>query len=348
MSENAGRQYAGFWRRFVAYVVDWLMFSIIWFAVFKVTGFWDSYWALATGSFNTPDAPIKLDVLQNFFWMNQWMWIAWTVYIVLATASPMRGSIGKYFMDIAIVDADGRRIGLFRSLIRELSKILSALIVLLGFIMAGFTPKKRALHDFIVMSVAVRSTDWPTPKVRRATSLRLVGNAVAAAVCVIALVFPIYAMVNKKIPYELRDPKIQALIANINERVADKDADAQAKAPGNSAERLITKGQPRRRKMDFEGIDLLREKVEEHAVNKQVFPQKFSQLGIAAGELFDLGIQKVEVRDNGVMEVKFKPESRAGGATLVMAPYLDEAGYIKWDCRSLQLRDADLPEVCGE
>jgi len=348
VSENAGRQYAGFWRRFVAYFIDWLMFSVLWFAVFKVSGFWDSYYALATGSFSTPDRAIDVDMLGTVFWMNQWMWIAWTVYIVAATASPMRGTIGKYFMDIAVVDSDGRGIGLFRSLVRELSKFLSALIFLIGFIMAGFTPKKRALHDFIVMSVAVRATDWPVQKAKKTTSLRLIGNAFATLVCGVALAFPIYSIVNKKVPYELKDPKIQAIIEGVNQRVADRDAESNPRTATSAAENLIAKGAPRRRAMDFEGIDILREKVEEHAINKQVFPKSFGQLGIAAGDLFDLGIQKVDVRDNGVLTVKFKPETRAGGATLVMAPYLDNDGYIKWDCRSLQLRDADFPEACDE
>jgi uncharacterized RDD family membrane protein YckC len=48
-----------------------------------------------------------------------------------------------------VTDEQGQRISILRALGRELSKIISALILLIGYIMVAFTDRKRGLHDMI-------------------------------------------------------------------------------------------------------------------------------------------------------------------------------------------------------
>ena len=54
-----------------------------------------------------------------------------------------------------VTDLQGNRIGFLRALVRNIAKIVSAIILYIGFIMAGFTARKQALHDMIAGCLVV-------------------------------------------------------------------------------------------------------------------------------------------------------------------------------------------------
>lgn len=72
------------------------------------------------------------------------------LYWILADASRYRGSLGKRALGLSVVDGVGARLTLAAAAGRNLLKIVSALILLIGFMMAGWTRRKQALHDKIV------------------------------------------------------------------------------------------------------------------------------------------------------------------------------------------------------
>ncbi|NJL90703.1 MAG: RDD family protein [Coleofasciculaceae cyanobacterium SM2_1_6] len=51
---------------------------------------------------------------------------------------------------------EGRPISFVKASIRHFSKILSALILMIGYIMAFFTEKKQALHDMIAGTLVLQ------------------------------------------------------------------------------------------------------------------------------------------------------------------------------------------------
>jgi uncharacterized RDD family membrane protein YckC len=53
------------------------------------------------------------------------------------------------------VDTQGRRVSFGRATGRYFGKILSGLILGIGFLMAGFTERKQALHDSIADCLVV-------------------------------------------------------------------------------------------------------------------------------------------------------------------------------------------------
>ena len=55
-----------------------------------------------------------------------------------------------------MTDLDGKRIGFGQATGRHFGKIISALPFGVGFIMAGFTEKKQALHDLMAGTLVVR------------------------------------------------------------------------------------------------------------------------------------------------------------------------------------------------
>ena len=71
------------------------------------------------------------------------------LYHPLLEASPMQGSLGKHFIGIFITDMEGRRIGFWRALLRNLAKVTSSFILGIGYLMVAFTKQKQGLHDII-------------------------------------------------------------------------------------------------------------------------------------------------------------------------------------------------------
>lgn len=119
-------QYAGFWIRFVAYIVD----SIILWAVGFVLGL------LAAGT----DANIGLTLLSAFIGV---------IYFAAMESSERQATLGKMAVGIKVGDRNGERISFANAIGRYFAKILSTLIIFIGFIMAAWDEKNQALHDKI-------------------------------------------------------------------------------------------------------------------------------------------------------------------------------------------------------
>ncbi len=120
--------YAGFWRRAAAAVLDGLILLIPNVVLsFVVTGLG----ALA--------AQIVIGVL----------------YYTILTASEAQATWGKRAFGIKVTTLAGERIGFGRSLARYFASWISGLILCIGFLMAGFTSRKQALHDMICGTLVV-------------------------------------------------------------------------------------------------------------------------------------------------------------------------------------------------
>jgi uncharacterized RDD family membrane protein YckC len=129
-------EYSGFWRRFVAYVIDNILLSVI---------FW--LLALVLGGIAGDGGVIGAYILGA---------IGWLVYYAAMESSTSQATVGKIALGIQVTDLEGNRISFGKALGRNLAKILSALILYIGFIMAAFTAKKQALHDMIAGTLVVK------------------------------------------------------------------------------------------------------------------------------------------------------------------------------------------------
>jgi uncharacterized RDD family membrane protein YckC len=122
-------QYASFGKRFLAALLDGVILSIINILVSFVLG-------LILGRAGTQVGSL-VGIL-----------IAW-LYYAYQESSDKQATIGKQALKIVVTDLEGKRIDFVKATIRYFSKIISALILLIGYIMAAFTEKKQALHDII-------------------------------------------------------------------------------------------------------------------------------------------------------------------------------------------------------
>ena len=65
-------------------------------------------------------------------------------------------TVGKRATRLIVVDLNGKCLTWRRALGRYFAKILSALILLFGFFMIGWTARKQGLHDKVAGTLVVR------------------------------------------------------------------------------------------------------------------------------------------------------------------------------------------------
>jgi uncharacterized RDD family membrane protein YckC len=71
------------------------------------------------------------------------------IYWILMEASRYQASLGKQALGLKVVDDRGLGLTITRAAGRNLLKVLSAMILLIGFLMAGWTRHKQTLHDLV-------------------------------------------------------------------------------------------------------------------------------------------------------------------------------------------------------
>ena len=74
--------------------------------------------------------------------------VGWLCYTILES-SKLQATIGKMALGLVVTDLAGNRISFGRANGRYFSKLLSAIPLGFGFIMAGTTAQKQGLHDKI-------------------------------------------------------------------------------------------------------------------------------------------------------------------------------------------------------
>jgi len=120
--------HAGFWRRMAAFILDSLLLLV-------------------------PQMALNVAIGGN---------IAFLLNIVISAgyfagmhASAKQATVGKMAFGIKVTDMYGARISVGRATGRYFATWLSAIILFIGYFMAAFTDRKRALHDMIAGTLVV-------------------------------------------------------------------------------------------------------------------------------------------------------------------------------------------------
>ena len=139
-------RYAGFWVRFGAAFLDGLLMAAIQYPVsFAINLGFGLPLIIDAGNLNPGDLGrvFAASMITNVFSIV----LGW-LYEALMTSNPkFQGTLGKMAVGVKVTDLNGDPIGFGRATGRHFAKIVSALILLIGFIMAAFHEKKQALHD---------------------------------------------------------------------------------------------------------------------------------------------------------------------------------------------------------
>ncbi len=147
--------YAGFWLRVVAYLIDGAIMGVVFGVIIAI-----AFATVGAGFFrglarsNVYDRPVNpmfpaamLGVI--FVLLPITIVVTW-LYFASMESSERQGTLGKMALGLFVTDMHGKRISFARATGRFFAKFITGLIpFFIGYIMAGFTEKKQALHDMI-------------------------------------------------------------------------------------------------------------------------------------------------------------------------------------------------------
>jgi uncharacterized RDD family membrane protein YckC len=135
------------------------MDGVIVFALWLVIS---ALWGLAEAAYmeRTLFAPDGVGLMRalTVFSVGRWVLLVLLVFVYFAVmeATPRGASLGKRVMRLRVTTLDGQREGVARSTARTALKVLSAVLLMIGYLMAGLTRRKQALHDMMSGSLVVR------------------------------------------------------------------------------------------------------------------------------------------------------------------------------------------------
>jgi uncharacterized RDD family membrane protein YckC len=147
--------YAGFWLRFVAFIIDAIVLHFVFTIV--TLPFIASMGIRGIMRGPMPMSPEEwMPLLRGLFHIFLIRTVLNWLYYALLESSAWQATLGKKALGLEVTDIQGMRIGFGRATGRFFAKIISSIILFMGFIMAGFTEKKQALHDMIAGTLVIR------------------------------------------------------------------------------------------------------------------------------------------------------------------------------------------------
>jgi uncharacterized RDD family membrane protein YckC len=152
-------EYAGFWLRLLAYVIDNIVIGIAAVMILIPLIFLTGLGALISKAYSDEDINDMgafMLVGIGFFLATISLVVTW-LYHAWMESSEWQATVGKRVLGLVVADAAGRRITFGRATARHFSKIITNMVPLaIGYIMAGFSEKKQALHDMIAGCLVLR------------------------------------------------------------------------------------------------------------------------------------------------------------------------------------------------
>ena len=153
--------YAGFWLRFVAYVLDSLIIGfavmVLFVPFFFLMGGVSILETLPRGRVERVDPAQFMAFLSLALTLFALSSVAKWLYFAYLESGEKQATWGKQALGIYVTDLAGQRITFGRATGRFFANIVTGLIPLgIGFIMAGFTERRQALHDMIASTLILR------------------------------------------------------------------------------------------------------------------------------------------------------------------------------------------------
>jgi uncharacterized RDD family membrane protein YckC len=141
-------EYAGFWIRLAAKIIDGIILGVVNMALYIPAAF-----LMAPPSKPSAGTMVLFIAVQLIV-----MFLQITIGAVYTTWLLGRygATVGKMACRLKVVTADGNKISYLRALGRHFAEWISGMILLVGYIMAAFDGQKRALHDHICNTRVIR------------------------------------------------------------------------------------------------------------------------------------------------------------------------------------------------
>lgn len=143
-ASRSNEEPAGFFARFAAAFIDQILLGIFGFVVGLALG-------VAMVAAGVKDAEV-VGRAGNLLGLI----LGWLYYASMESSSS-QATFGKQALGIKVTDLEGNPISFGRATGRYFGKLLSAIILLIGYLMALFTERKQALHDMLAGCVVVKA-----------------------------------------------------------------------------------------------------------------------------------------------------------------------------------------------
>jgi uncharacterized RDD family membrane protein YckC len=148
-------EYAGFWRRLVAYTLDIVpitgVVSLVAYRLFGYDVVLERYLARAPGDL---DARWEFLVARNR--IRDASLVLYLVYCGVMEASSLRGTLGKWAMGVEVLNTDGTPLSRAEAFRRSGAKAVSLLACGLGCVWVAWSRRKQGWHDTMAGTVVVR------------------------------------------------------------------------------------------------------------------------------------------------------------------------------------------------
>jgi uncharacterized RDD family membrane protein YckC len=152
--------YAGFWKRLLAYILDAIVLYIPNLLIMQAFGGGAAETALQQAILAAGGNPELMVAAYGQYYeamrlaivltsLLAWLYFAW------CESSAWQATPGKLAMGLRVTDLNGRRISFPRALGRYAAKILSAMTLLIGFLMIAWTGRKQGLHDLLASTLVL-------------------------------------------------------------------------------------------------------------------------------------------------------------------------------------------------
>jgi len=285
--------YAGFWRRVAASAIDTLV--LVGAMLVPV---------IALSLAGVAEKTVEL-VYMGMSWVGGWL------YYALQHSSSQQATLGKRAIGIKVTDLRGERIGFGRATGRYFATILSSLTLLVGFVMAGFTRQRQALHDMVAGTLVVSRNTRPADVATGALRPPQVSGGVIAIATLASLVPAIGIIAAISIP-AYQDYTIRAQVAKGLSLAATYQA---------AVENAYAAGQP------FE-------EVQSDALQ---LPNMYSPY-----------VSSISITD-GVIVVEYGGDAheRLSGTQLLLVPGSTATRKVVWTCGLAPVPDGVTPAISG-
>jgi uncharacterized RDD family membrane protein YckC len=152
-------EYAGFWVRFLAFLIDSAVmgigFVLILIPLIFLTGLGGIVGEIHP---NEDMNDVGIFMLFGLLFLAATVSLLWTwLYHALMESSEWQATVGKRLLGLVVTDMAGRRVSFGRATGRHFAKIVTNMVpAFIGYIMAGFTERKQALHDMLAGCLVLR------------------------------------------------------------------------------------------------------------------------------------------------------------------------------------------------
>jgi uncharacterized RDD family membrane protein YckC len=181
--------YAGFWKRYAALFIDSFVVGIAYYIVLivaAVVGFG------AAGLSGAGSDAMGAGLIAMLFGVYALYPVVSGIYYIGFESSSLQATLGKMAVGIKVTDNDGQRLGRGNALGRWASHLLCYFTLYIGYIIAGFTDRKRGLHDMAAGTLVVDKWAYTAHSERQRPEL---GVVTIVIICLSVLAMLAYAAI---------------------------------------------------------------------------------------------------------------------------------------------------------